>query len=291
MLTNTVQSPYVLSADIGGSHITAAIVDMKQKKVLSETQMRVQVNSYGTAEQILQIWERTLTWVLRNAEVEINSLALAMPGPFDYENGISYIRGLDKYESLYGVNVKEYLAARLQIAPANIVFRNDAEAFLHGEVVGGLSQNYGHVIGFTLGTGMGSARSLSGQTKDLNWGSLSYGKSIADDYFSTRWFLKAYEEISTIKCANVKEMTERAGADKRISRVFYVFAENFAGFISNAIKKDRPDCIVLGGNIAKAHELFVPLLTDHLAANNTPCDIKIAQLDDRAALLGAAFTF
>ncbi|WP_426327964.1 hypothetical protein [Pedobacter sp. R-06] len=60
-----------------------------------------------------------------------------MPGPFDYENGISLIRSMNKYESLYLVNIKGFLVRQLDLLPQNIVFRIDAEAFQYGKVNAG----------------------------------------------------------------------------------------------------------------------------------------------------------
>ncbi|HRP57404.1 hypothetical protein, partial [Agriterribacter sp.] len=64
-------------------------------------------------------------------------MGIAMPGPFDYEKGISYITGLHKYEYLYGLNVKELLAAELNIPLGNIRMMNDAAAYLAGELKAG----------------------------------------------------------------------------------------------------------------------------------------------------------
>ncbi len=60
-----------------------------------------------------------------------------MPGPFDYEKGISFIKDQNKYESLYGLNVKEMMAERLGVSTDHIRLMNDAGCFLQGEVMGG----------------------------------------------------------------------------------------------------------------------------------------------------------
>jgi len=185
------------------------------------------------------------------SNLPVNKLALAIPGPFDYCNGISYINGFDKYESLYGVNVKKFLANELDLKADHIVFKNDAEAFLQGEVISGCARRYEKVIGFTLGTGMGSAKSVNGVTTGLDWGGLPYGESIADDYFSARWFLNAYQKASNIRCGNVKELAESVNIDSKAAHVFEEFAQNFASFISDQIKEYRPDCIVIEAILLK----------------------------------------
>lgn len=282
---------FIISADIGGSHIVSSVVDMETKSLVVETRVRTFVDSDGTALEILEGWAATIAMSAKLGNVKITQLALAMPGPFDYENGISYITGLHKYERLYAINVKHFFARHFNIAHENILFRNDAEAFLHGEVVGGAGRGFDDVIGFTLGTGLGSARSIMGVTKDLNWGALAYGASIADDHFSTRWFLKRYEELSAVKCMNVKAFVALADTDLRVAQVFHEFADNFAGFIAGFLQESGTDCIVLGGNISNANHLFLKQLSLSLRDHIESSRIKIAQLGEDAALIGAAFNF
>lgn len=281
----------MISADIGGSHITAAIIDVEHKVVVNEMRTRTYVDCNGSADEILTTWAAALNEVRKKSGKPIDKLALAMPGPFDYSAGISFITGLHKYESLYGLDIKSYLSAALHIDAANIRFRNDAEAFLHGEIVGGAGQGFNKVIGFTLGTGMGSAISDHEITVDANWGGLPYGGTIADDYFSTRWFLKQYHKTTGLQCSHVKELAKLALTDERAAGVFSTFAENFAGFIRNDIRQERPDLIVLGGNIVKAQSLFLKQLKDLLSTYIDPQHIVTGTLEEDAALIGAAFTF
>lgn len=285
------QPNYIISADIGGSHITAAIIDVDQKKVLDYTRKRAHVDCQGTAEEILAAWILGISETRDRFGLAIDRLALAMPGPFDYGSGISYIKGLQKYEALYQLNIKELLATGLAIPSEHIRFRNDAEAFLHGEVIAGAGAGVDKVVGITLGTGMGSAVSNFGITTDANWGSDTFGNSIADDYFSTRWFLKAYSLVSSVHCVNVKELAELAQADQRAAGIFASFAKNFASFITNKLMNENPDVLVIGGNISKAHTLFLETLRMHLAPYLDPSCIYIAGLGEDAALIGAAFTF
>ena len=45
----------------------------------------------------------------------VKGIGFAMPGPFDYVKGICYIRGVAKYENLYGINVGEAIAEALKV--------------------------------------------------------------------------------------------------------------------------------------------------------------------------------
>lgn len=105
--------------------------------IIEDTRTRLTVDSRGTATEILKTWAEALTQAYEKFGSPAQQVALAMPGPFDYENGISRIKDLHKYEAIYGLNIKLYLSEELRIDAADILFRNDAEAFLQGEVVAG----------------------------------------------------------------------------------------------------------------------------------------------------------
>ncbi len=85
------------------------------------------------AEVILQSWVKALRPDHKSSE-EIITIGIAMPGPFDYEQGISLMKGMQKYDSLYGMNIRQILAERLGIPGEHITFINDAEAFYAGEL-------------------------------------------------------------------------------------------------------------------------------------------------------------
>lgn len=288
MQTNT-STPYILTADIGGSHITAAICNLQSHTILTHSTYRVEVDSKSSAESILACWKNAFDQVLqKNETISISGVSLAMPGPFDYENGISYIKGLDKYEALYGMNIKQCLAGMLNMNEQAIRFRNDAESTIAGEVLNGAGKNYRRVMGVTLGTGFGSAYSENEITKDLNLGSNPYRESIADDFLSTRWFLRRYQETTGVHLSGGVKALAAMAPDSLIARnIFMEFADNMGEFLTGPVAQLNPDVLVICGNIAKASEFFLPQLTKKL--NSIP--VKLAQLGEMAPLIGAAAMF
>jgi glucokinase len=280
-------TPYILSADIGGSHITAAICNYKTNIIIEQSQVRIDVDSQGPAADILFAWSDILKQVLEKANVHVSGLSLAMPGPFDYHNGISYIRGLNKYESIYGINIKQHLANTLQIHHKRIKFRNDAEATVAGECIAGAGKGYHQVMGVTLGTGFGSAYFIKGEIIDLNLGSLPFKETIADDYLSTRGFVRRYHELSGKSVKNVKELAFMADMDRGAGQVFDDFVENLSNFLEPHIAAMSPQCLILCGNITRASDLFLPALKNRLPN----IVIELARLGEYAPLIGAAHLF
>jgi glucokinase len=289
MQINSLSTSFILTADVGGSHITAGICHLESYSILSQSITRIEVDSKGPAESILARWESAFEQVLqKNITASVSGLSIAMPGPFDYEKGISYIKGLDKYEALYGMDIKQHLADLLNIDPAVILFKNDAESTIAGEVLNGAGRNYGRVMGITLGTGFGSAFTENAVTKDLNLGSDPYMDTIADDYLSTRWFLKRHLALTGVPLiGGVKELAALAHGSEVARDIFIEFANNLADFLSGPIAQYSPEVLVVCGNIAKAAEFFLPHLTKKL--NSIP--IKLAQLGENAPLIGAAAMF
>src|SRR5690349_22565579 len=94
----------VLGVDIGGSHITAGLITIETRSLHTDSIIRGKVNSADTAENIIAAWASIIKRASGNSSTI--RIGIAMPGPFDYDLGIAYIKGVEKYESLYGLNVK-----------------------------------------------------------------------------------------------------------------------------------------------------------------------------------------
>jgi len=295
MQINQLPTPYILTADIGGSHITTAVCNINTNTIIPNSLIRIELSSKGFADSILNSWYNGLRQSIEKAKLPISGLGIAMPGPFDYENGISYITGLNKYEALYGMDIRQCIAEALGLDPSVIKFRNDAEATIAGEVLAGAGKGFKTVMGVTLGTGFGSALFRDNITRDLNLGSAPFKDSIADDHLSTRWFLRNYSEASGIAIVGVKELAllaEKSPDENKIfseaaRQIFKGFAVNLTDFLSKPLQQINPDVLVICGNIAKASRFFLPYLKKQLNSTN----IQLGLLGESAALIGAAGLF
>ncbi|TKC02827.1 ROK family protein [Pedobacter frigoris] len=287
MNIKTAELPFI-GVDIGGSHITAAHVDCKSYKVIDETMTRLRVASMDTAEVIFDSWIDALSSLIIKQGDQRTRIGIAMPGPFDYEHGISLMKNQQKYDSLYGLNVREVLSERLGIPGDHIIFINDAEAFLRGELASGAASDFEKAIGVTLGTGLGSTSSCKGETIDVNRAFVPFLDSIAEEYISTRWFLKRYKELSDKEVKNVEELLSTAEAGI-IAQLFDEFATNLASFLNDFIADEKPEVLVIGGNIAKTWDHFITILQDKIVDKTVV--IKQTEMWEDAALVGAACTW
>jgi glucokinase len=282
------ENPTVLGVDIGGSHITAAIVDLDKGTLIKDSIKRNEVNSRSDKETILTAWCKVIRSANGGSLKDDTKIGIAMPGPFDYKNGISLIKDQDKFNSLFGLNIKQELAERLNIPASNIKFVNDAASFMYGEANYGAAKGFNNALGITLGTGLGSATAINGVAKDAElWNSKFLG-GIAEDYLSTRWFLKKYKDLAGKEVDGVKRLAGMVKTDPFAKQIFNEFGRALGHFLADFIKNTGSEVVVLGGNISKSFDLFGPPLIENLKAFHLDTAIKITKLNEHAQLIGAA---
>lgn len=278
----------VLGVDVGGSHITAAIVDTVGRSVVPHSLVREKIDAHASASAIMDGWTAALKAAEEAWGSKCTYVAVSMPGPFDYERGISLIKGMNKYEALYGMDIKQVFAERMKLPANRVRFVNDAEAFLRGEILGGAGGDDNRVFGLTLGTGLGSALFEQGEAKDLNLGSSSFLDGIAEDYISTRGILTFYRSLGGEGIQDVKTLVKRMDQDSSAGKAIDQLALWLADFLLAHIPKLRPDLVIIGGNISKAYRLFLPQVSRMLREHNISIPMKVAEMGEQAAILGAA---
>ncbi|MDR6785355.1 glucokinase [Pedobacter africanus] len=278
------QVPFI-GVDIGGSHITAALVDCTAYSVIEDSLKRERVASKDSAPVIFDAWAAALQPLITGFSAGEVKIGIAMPGPFNYQEGIALFKNVKKYDSLYGMDVGKVLSERLGISRDHIIFINDAEAFLRGELAAGAAAGKHKAIGITLGTGLGSASNCKGDVVDVNRAALPFLDQHAEEYLSTRWFLGRYQELTGHELKNVEELLNTAEPDLK-NQIFDEFATNLAAFINDFIADEDPEVLVIGGNIARTWDHFMPRLEQLIVNKNVV--ITQTRMWESAALVGAA---
>jgi glucokinase len=218
-------------------------------------------------------------------------IAFGFPGPFDYAQGVSRITGVEKFESIYGLDVRQALRQRLGLKEVPILFRNDAEAAIVGEACFGAGRQHRRLVGVTLGTGFGSAFVDGGQPVTDGPGVPPHGwlypalfRGVrADDCFSRRGLL-ARLRASGVPADDVKPAAQAARAGDLIARrVFEQFGADLGAFLSPYAAAFQAEAVLVLGRIAGALDLFGPALQQALVV-----PLLAAERGPEAALLGAA---
>lgn len=275
----------IIGVDIGGTHITAAYIDPNSYEVISGSLRRQKVQSDAAADLILNSWIETLSSLTEKIATEKIRIGIAMPGPFNYENGVALFKGVKKYDSLYGVDVKTVLMDRLNLPEASIIFMNDAVAFLRGELSAGAAVGAQKAIGITLGTGLGSSSNCTGKVVDVNRAALPFKDQHAEEYLSSRWFLGRYKELTGKEVTNVEELLKVAEPGIKV-KIFDEFTVNLARFINDFIADERPETLVIGGNLARTWDHFIIQLKEQIWHKHVL--IKQTKMWENAALMGSA---
>jgi glucokinase len=268
--------------DIGGTHVTGGRVHIESRAVEAGTRVRVSFPPDAGSEV-----NRVVEAAVAIAGPELRRLGVAAPGPFDYAVGISRIT--HKLPGLYGVDLRRELGSALDLA--EIVFLNDAEAFVLGEWWAGAARGQDRVVGITLGTGLGSAflehgrfvRSDPRVPADGALYTLAFRGAPVEETVSRQALLDRYGADS-----DVEQIAALARAGEgRARSVFDELVVDLAEFLAPTLEAFAPTCLVVGGSIARAWDLLGPVLEQQLAAFRPVVVSRAAAIDD-APLLGAA---
>jgi len=290
---------FAIGADIGGSHISSALIDLEAGMIITGSNASREVNSKGPADEILSVWADTLARSMAGVDHErFAGIGFAMPGPFNYEMGIGlFIPEVMKYENLYGVNVATRLKNMLRLdSNCSLRFMNDATSFAVGESWMGKARGYDRSVCITFGTGFGSAFIDEGipvlDREDVPGNGcfwhLPFKDGIADDSFSTRWFVNEYAAKSGKRLSGVKEIAGLADVDPAVGEIFEEFGKNVGGFIAPWLERFSSEILIIGGSISGAYNIFGKYLENSLKNRNLHIQISVSQLTENAALLGSA---
>jgi glucokinase len=283
----------LVGADIGGTHITCAIVEHAGAQYHAGPPARRPVDSRAAAPAILDAWCAGVRAV--SDPQQLTALGLAAPGPFDYARGVSLIQSGVKYDALYGLPLGAALRERLGLGPhVPIVFDNDANCFAYGEWLAGAARGARRVIGITLGTGLGAGFVADGAIQwsgpgvprdaEVYW--VPYRDATAEDYISTRGLQRLYAAWGGPANYDIAAMaTDARAGDARAQRVFAELGTMIAEVLAPWLREFRAEMLVVGGAMARSFALFGPTLTRGLDATVAAAP---AVLGETATLTGAA---
>ncbi|WP_125262636.1 ROK family protein [Streptomyces alboflavus] len=271
--------------EIGGTHVTAALVDPGRARVLRRAHR--DLDPCGTAEHVLGTVVRCAT------QVDAPAAALwgvAVPGPFDYDKGIARFEGVGKFDDLYGVDVGSVLLDGVWPRPRGAVFLNDAHAFALGEWSAGAARGHRRCVGVTLGTGVGSAFLVDGRVVHEGPGVpplgridlvTAHGRPL-EESVSRRALLARYGD----RRAEPHDIAARARAgEARAGRVLHEALTTLGTVLAPYVRDFGATALVVGGGLSRSWDLVGPAL--HGALGDTPVTVGAGALGADAGLVGA----
>ncbi|MEP6615618.1 MAG: ROK family protein [Ginsengibacter sp.] len=269
----------ILAIDLGGTKISAAIVDGSQlSKVIT-----MPINGALAAGEVLeQVFSITDSLVNSN----VQSIGIGVPGLVDGHGVVSDVVNIPSWTE---IPLQKILEQRYGI-PA--VVNNDANCFALGEYHFGKGKGTTSMIGLTIGTGLGSGIIINQKLySGSNCGAGEFGMvEYLDKYFEYYASGQFFKNVHHIDGEKVFESAKAGQAE-----AMQMYKE--MGFhLGNAIKMIMytmdVELIVIGGSVRHAWQYFSESMWQQFRTFAFPRSlnrlrIEVSELEN-SALLGAS---
>ncbi len=300
--------PLSIGIDFGGTTIKIAVArggEIIQRGTILDTQ------KLGSPEAMFDAIS-TVVAQLREAHPEVAAIGAGLPGIVDATNGI--VLELSNVPGWSAVPLRQILHDRTGLP---VAVDNDAKSMTYAEWRFGAARGKVNVICVTLGTGVGGGLILDGklyrgsangageigQTSiDFNGRPGVYGnlgameKYVGNHQIAERareLYRQAGRERSLEDCSPKALATAAEGNDAVALALWKEIGTEIGAALANIVWLLNPDCIVLGGGVAKAGELLLEPIRAAIRARTMPAffenlQIVPATLGNDAGIIGAA---
>lgn len=254
--------------DVGGTEIKAACMDV-YGGISSEIRY-FPARADEDAGSILTHFA-DIVGKVRLPKTDLTGIRMAFPGPFDYENGISLMQGLGKYDKLYQVSVRAGLSDLLGVGEETILFINDAAAFALGEMGFGESRGAARALFICIGTGCGSAFGVDGKLAPAGTAGVPrsgyvydapYLEGCIDDYLSRRGLMAlTRERMGT--ALDGRALAQRVSqGDEAARQCFLAFGMRISNALEPFLDAFHPEILCIGGQITGSSAMFLEPVED-----------------------------
>lgn len=262
-----------LTLDVGGTQIKSALLSDAYRPL--EPAVRYPARSAGTRDCILQNLTQVIEEGFRRAAAgghRVAGVGIAFPGPFDYARGVSLIRGIGKYDALYGFSLKDFLIGLPCMDGLPLLFANDADLYCLGECLLGSGGTYERVMLCCIGTGLGSGFVENGRLVKQGdrvppdgWlFRQPFREGILDEWLSAAGLRRLIRESAAFpEETDAGELSQAARAgDPAALHIWKAFAAMLAEALPPYARRFGAQAVFLGGQVSRSADLFA----DELAA-------------------------
>ncbi|MDD2437075.1 MAG: ROK family protein [Massilibacteroides sp.] len=269
----------ILGIDLGGTNVRIGqLVDGKLVNKITEPSP----GKMPLEESIVYL----KTQIQKMFTSQTRGIGVGVPSVLDSDTGIVY--NVANIPSWIEVPLKEILETEFQV-PVSI--NNDSNCFALGENKFGEGRPFKHMVGITLGTGVGAGVIINHQlyegsnTGAGEIGCLPYLGGTLEDYCGSMFF-KTYHTTG-------KEAAEKAHRnDPEALKIWKEFGQHMGRLVETTVLIYDPEAIIFGGGITSAFPLFEPAMRKTMTGFPYPksmekLQIRISSLPD-ISILGAA---
>ena len=256
-----------LCIDVGGTELKTALVSRSGELLMPLRHFPA--DSQQEADPLLDHFAHVIRETCGGTAVD--GIRLAFPGPFDYEKGICLVHGQDKFDHLYGLDLRRALSQRLDFPSGEIRFLNDADAFAMGEMGFGEARGAARAMFICIGTGLGSGFGVDGQMAPAGTpGMPENGELYAvpfldkriDDYISRRGLMSLSQERLG-EALDGRGLALRAEqGDRAALECWLEFGQRVRDALLPWLESFRPQTLCAGGQITRSGKLFLPPLEE-----------------------------
>jgi len=249
---------------------------------------------------------------------QLLGLGVGAPGPVDVERGV--VRSLVNVPGWEAVPLRRRLERRVRCRCA---VDNDANLFALGEWRFGAGRGFRHLVGMTLGTGVGGGLILNGILhRGTTWaaGEIGHmvvhpagprcgcgGRGCLEAYVGTAAILRMARRAIRQSTGPLRTLAAQAGGrmtpalihqaarrgDAAAQQIWVEVGCWLGVAMANLVKLLGPDLIVIGGGVARAWRWFSPSMLRAIrgqAQRFMAEEVRVVQgrLGDDAAMVGAA---
>jgi glucokinase len=227
-----------IGVDIGGTSIVAARFSESEMFEKAE----VSTGADRPAEDIMQSLFQAIRRVMSE---EVVGIGIGAPGFMDAETGEILL--INNIPSFNGFSIKQAVEKEFKLP----VFQsNDANCFALGEAWFGAGKGYKHMVGVTLGTGLGGGiiinrkiyTGLAGGAGEL--GCFSFKGGIVEDSCSAALFTHKY------KSDGLKLYEQAENGDAQALAAFDELGRNIGEMLNTVMYILAPEAFIIGGSIA-----------------------------------------
>jgi len=241
----------LIGVDLGGTKVNVGLVE--GNKTLSNKSLKIPQDTTSEWDVINVIIDLIKAQL---GEHKVEGIGIGVPSIVNREKGIIYeVQNIPSWKEvpLAAILKKEF--------GVPVFIDNDANCFAYGEFKFGLGKGYKHLVGLTLGTGMGSGIIANGHLiGDANCGSGEFGMipymdGIIEDYCSGKFFKNFYD-------SNGEELMilAREGNSMAIE-AFKKFGEHLGNAVKTILYAVDPQVIIVGGSVVDSVDFFEPSLS------------------------------
>ena len=311
---------YRLGIDVGGTNISAGIVD-ENFKIVQKLQVKTKFfgEQQNFCKQLLSIYQKLL-YKSNISTNDIISVGIGMPGTVNPQKGIVEFSSNLKFSDFH---LKEMLQPYLN---KEILLENDANAAAWGEYIAGAAKNVHSAVVLTIGTGIGGGIILNNKIlhginfngaeighmvivnkgKKCSCGRLgcfeAYASASALAHHAQKAVLKKPSSLMyKLVNGNLKKINSKIVflASRKKDPVAQKLIKSYLNYLScgivNLINIFQPEILLIGGGVSYEGESVLNYVQNYTEkyrySKNTSIQTKIsiAQLKNDAGIVGAAF--